>query len=367
MDKPFLSVLIPVYNGENLLEEAVRSVLDQPCEDLEVLILDDGSTDGTEEVSKRLAQEDSRVKVIRHENVKLGKNRNIGIPHLKGDWTIFLDHDDLLVGGFYTESFREFLRSCERNEVDMIVPSRLVSNFDLTEATLERVPLEGVVYGGNEPSWKIRYEFSSLIYRTKMIHDNDLLFYEGSPEMESIYRHKAVYCARRVLFTNEFFFAIRRLTPTSITQTWDFLSVCPVRIETYDELIRWHENYRPEDKEVLDKAREYLGQIVVDYILDVHDRVANGSPDYSLENIETVISKLSCPLSKIPWNERLAIMGRRFGRVRAAASKRRQERARRDAEELSSLREHRAFQEHVASVPFFEERIQKLRDREGLN
>ena len=71
-NKPFLTVMIPVYNGMDYVAESIRSALDQPCRDLEVLVLDDGSQDDTLTICQNLAEEDSRVHVVRIRTLDLG-------------------------------------------------------------------------------------------------------------------------------------------------------------------------------------------------------------------------------------------------------------------------------------------------------
>ena len=89
-----ISVIIPVYNGAAWLETCVRSVLAQTWQDLEVLILDDSSTDGTGQLAERLAKEDDRVRVITREKRGVSSARNEGIEKSEGAYLAFVDADD---------------------------------------------------------------------------------------------------------------------------------------------------------------------------------------------------------------------------------------------------------------------------------
>ena len=94
---PKVSVIIPTYNRLPLLKEAVESVLTQDFEDLELIVVDDGSTDGTGEEMERYS---GRVKLLQHsENKGVSAARNKGILHAKGKYLSFLDSDDLWVKG----------------------------------------------------------------------------------------------------------------------------------------------------------------------------------------------------------------------------------------------------------------------------
>ncbi len=96
MANPLVSVIIPVYNVEAFLERCVRSVLEQTYPELEVLLIDDGSTDGSGALCDALAQTDARILVLHKPNGGLSDARNCGIEAARGDWLTFLDSDDAL-------------------------------------------------------------------------------------------------------------------------------------------------------------------------------------------------------------------------------------------------------------------------------
>lgn len=89
-----ISVIIPAYNCEKTLEKAVVSVLDQTFRDFELIIVNDGSTDGTEQVARRLGSLDQRIKVITTENRGVSQARNRGIDEAAGEYLCFIDSDD---------------------------------------------------------------------------------------------------------------------------------------------------------------------------------------------------------------------------------------------------------------------------------
>lgn len=91
-----ISVIIPVYNCEKYIEECVASVLAQTYKEAEILIVDDGSTDGTGAIIQDFQLKDSRIKVIRLENQGVSHARNIGLMNASGDYIVFLDADDYL-------------------------------------------------------------------------------------------------------------------------------------------------------------------------------------------------------------------------------------------------------------------------------
>src|SRR5919112_1147650 len=92
-----VSVVIPCYNQARFLGEAVESVLCQGYSDLEIIVVDDGSEDSTEEVASEYTKDDSRVRLIRQDNKGLAAARNRGLSEAGGKYVVFLDSDDRLV------------------------------------------------------------------------------------------------------------------------------------------------------------------------------------------------------------------------------------------------------------------------------
>jgi len=91
---PVVSVIMPAYNAEAYLGRAAESVLSQTFTDLELLIVDDGSSDRTVEVARRLADRDRRVRVLQQSNAGPGPARNTGFGAAAGRLLAFLDSDD---------------------------------------------------------------------------------------------------------------------------------------------------------------------------------------------------------------------------------------------------------------------------------
>lgn len=92
---PFFSVIIPTYNREKSIVEAVESVLSQTFKDFELLVIDDGSTDGTAQLLKPISERDARLRYIYQENAERSAARNNGIDQSKGQYLCFLDSDDI--------------------------------------------------------------------------------------------------------------------------------------------------------------------------------------------------------------------------------------------------------------------------------
>lgn len=96
MDKPLISVIVPIYNVEKYLDRCVQSIVDQTYKELEIILVDDGSPDNSPEICDEWAKKDGRIKVIHKKNGGVSSARNAGIGIFKGDFVTFLDSDDWL-------------------------------------------------------------------------------------------------------------------------------------------------------------------------------------------------------------------------------------------------------------------------------
>ena len=114
---PLLSVVVPAYDVEDYLADCLRSILRQSHAALEVVVVDDGSTDSTGQIADRFAAEDPRVRVIHQANAGLGAARNEGVRRSTGTYLAFADSDDLLVNGAYAA----MVGSLERTGSDLAI------------------------------------------------------------------------------------------------------------------------------------------------------------------------------------------------------------------------------------------------------
>lgn len=94
MNTPKISVIVPVYNVERYLPKCIESILSQTFTDFELLLIDDGSTDGSGKICDAYAEKDSRIRVFHQENRGVSAARNLGIDEAAAEWICFVDSDD---------------------------------------------------------------------------------------------------------------------------------------------------------------------------------------------------------------------------------------------------------------------------------
>ena len=93
---PLVSIVLPIYNVAPYLDRCMQSVVNQSYKNLEIIMVDDGSTDACSELCEKWNKHDNRVKVIHKSNAGLGEARNTGIENATGDYVCFFDSDDYL-------------------------------------------------------------------------------------------------------------------------------------------------------------------------------------------------------------------------------------------------------------------------------
>lgn len=115
--EPKVSVIIPVYNVEQYLRECLDSVLGQTLKEIEVICVDDGSTDRSLDILREYEKQDARVKVLTQPNTNAGAARNHGLKYAKGKYLSFLDSDDFFEANMLEKAYER----CERDGLDIVV------------------------------------------------------------------------------------------------------------------------------------------------------------------------------------------------------------------------------------------------------
>lgn len=176
MNNDFLiSVIVPVYNIQDYLERCVRSIMGQTYKNLEILLVDDGSTDGSGELCERLAKEDERIRVFHKENGGSSSARNVGIREAKGDYLGFIDSDDYI-------------------EPDMY--ELLASTIVKYDAPMAQVSRDEVDEDGNRmPDVCIPPKEEWLITPQEMM--NELLMHRGDASFCTRLTHRALFAERK--------------------------------------------------------------------------------------------------------------------------------------------------------------------------
>lgn len=190
MDAPFLSVIMPVYNAEKYLYDAVRGLLSQTFADMEIICVNDCSQDSSLEILHRLENEDERVIVIDSpENVGAGGARNLGLTRARGRYITFMDSDDSVEPDLYERA----VALCGDGSIDEVVWGLVEEHYDKNGRHLRSVPIvppkalcQGAAVAAKivelERDTLFGYQWNAL-YRGDIVRENGIrfehsLFYE---------------------------------------------------------------------------------------------------------------------------------------------------------------------------------------------
>ena len=113
-NSPTVSVIVPVYNAADYLAECLDSLLEQTLKEIEIICIDDGSTDSSLEILRSYEQRDSRVAVLKQNNAGPGAARNNGIEAARGEYLYFLDADDFCHAEFLEKALQKIRCRCGR-------------------------------------------------------------------------------------------------------------------------------------------------------------------------------------------------------------------------------------------------------------
>ncbi|MGI6216291.1 MAG: glycosyltransferase family 2 protein [Coriobacteriales bacterium] len=204
---PTVSFLIPIYNVEDYLAECLDSAKNQTFEDIEVICINDGSTDGSRDIIERYVQSDPRFRVIDKPNSGYGASMNMGLAEAKGKYIAILESDDI-----YGHSSLEHLVSvAEANDAQVVKgdfwlywskpqPKRV--QFGLVDDDMT-----GKVYDtrAGHPIYYRKPSIWSAIYRRDFLEENQIDFLEtpGASYQDTSFSFKVWACASRVVFSTQ--------------------------------------------------------------------------------------------------------------------------------------------------------------------
>ncbi len=183
-----VSVIIPIYNTEKYLESCIESVLHQTHQNLEIILVDDGSTDGSSAICDSFEQKNSRIKVIHKENEGLGYTRNCGLKYATGEYVSFFDSDDILDENTYEYCIQEMKKyhadACFFGRKTFTESGEYTVNTNVPEKLIYRGREVAEEFSKNYIGW-LQYEQTNpyikessccALYRRDIIEKNNIQF-----------------------------------------------------------------------------------------------------------------------------------------------------------------------------------------------
>jgi glycosyltransferase involved in cell wall biosynthesis len=225
-----VSVVIPVYNVEKYLKECLDSVCNQTFRDIEIICVNDGSTDSSPEILEDYAERDDRFKIISQRNKGLGAARNVGLNHCSGNYVYFIDSDDYIKVDMIEEMYNNAVSnksdivvskisrfSDDSSEIDYSGPGykfdEVFPDTDFDNFTFKYGDVKKYVLNSSFAPWM-------KLFRRDFIEVNNFRFLENTAFEDILFHVSSFLMAERISFSPNFFYFYRN-NPNSIINTSD--------------------------------------------------------------------------------------------------------------------------------------------------
>lgn len=251
-----VSVIVPVFNTEEYIGECLDSILAQSLQEIEVICINDGSTDHSLEILQEYATKDDRVTVLDQLNAGQSVSRNRGLQKAKGEYVYFMDSDDLITSHMLEETYS----LCKEKNLDVLYFSG-TSFFENDNLKQEQEWFSSAYYRKGDYTevvegpqmLKLLYDQGAYfvspclqIIRREYIEENNLQFPEGIVHEDNSFTFKALLSAKRVFCVNDIYFYRRVRTESVVTKDrthknlWGYF-YCLMDLLEYDKQFHFYD------------------------------------------------------------------------------------------------------------------------------
>jgi glycosyltransferase involved in cell wall biosynthesis len=298
--KPKVSVVVAAYNVEKYIERCLQSLANQTLREIEILVINDGSKDRTEEIAKKFEEKDSRFKVITQENGGLSAARNTGIKNARADYIAFLDGDDYVNVTMYEKLYSKIIH--EQSDLAICGFVKVWEDADGIELKRKKYKvnkklLNGDIIGNfltkqDEPfvvAWNKL--FKKNIIKTNSIYFENRAFFE---DVGFIPRY--LFYSKKIVVVNQVLhYYVQR--SGSITKKYN-----PIIEESARNTLSLLNNFF-NSKELLEKYKEDIKQLETRLLIYIINKKIKHNKDIS-EDVKKLRS-LSC--KKIPFKHKIGV------------------------------------------------------------
>ena len=238
-EQPQVSIIVPVYNVENYIERCLNSLVNQTFKDIEIITINDGSTDKSLELLNKYAKEDIRISVIDLGDEGVSYCRNLGIEKANGKYIMFVDSDDWIDSSMVEVMYKK----AEENKLDLVMCSYIREFKDHSKEKIFNLPQE-IIYKDNEVKNEllrklvgpVKEELSNpemldalgtvwgKLYRADILKENKLKFVDlseiGSAE-DTLFNIFTFNYLKKVMFLNKPMYHYWRDNPKSVTSQYN--------------------------------------------------------------------------------------------------------------------------------------------------
>lgn len=173
--QPLISIIIPVFNGEEFVENCIESVTKQTLKEVQIIIIDDGSADHTLDILNKLAAKDKRITVIHQDNGGVAKARNVGLQAVTAEWVLFVDADDTIAPDYCAS----MLEAASFLEADVVIAHPYIEEQPQNDILQGKEKLIQACLSYDEMSYPFNIDAPwGKIFRYRVIYERHICFPE---------------------------------------------------------------------------------------------------------------------------------------------------------------------------------------------
>ncbi len=244
-----ISILVPIYNVERYLKECLESLINQTLDDIEIICINDGSTDGSLRILEEYSKKDLRIKVINKENSGYGASMNVGLAAARGEYIGIVESDDFVENDMYEKLYNIAIK----NDCDIVKSD--FYDYQTSDKSKRKAGKVTNKFGGKPFSLKddvmilkIMPTIWSAIYKKEFIDNNNIKFLEtsGASYQDTSFAFKTFSLAKRIVFTSKAYINYRKDNINSSVKSKNkVFAIC----EEYKEITKFF-NEHPEIKSI---------------------------------------------------------------------------------------------------------------------
>lgn len=301
-----VSVVMPVYNASRFLNDSVESILNQTLDDLELICVDDGSTDDSLKILNEYAQNDQRVKVYSLPHQGGGNARNYGLAKITGEYLFCMDADDTLE----LNAFEDFYKIAEENNLDFLVFKAInygVEKDHFFETEYQNMPtihkkVQDTVFNYKDLG-DLLFDFNvspwCKFYNSEFIKNTKARFRENSKFHDNQFFWDIIFQAERIKFIDKFYYTRKRYDD-SLTASGDRNHINIIGVvndiiklfEKHNQLDTYkHKLYNLKITWIIDRYRQVQSQFKEEFFKEIKKDFENSSIENELTDDNRFIFK----------------------------------------------------------------------------